>query len=123
VPDPGLSAYTSAIPKTVSRIRGADARMARGLGSTRHKAMEFLKRAPVFKVDLDINELTTSAVGIATHQKTCDKILGPKQQAQVFSGRWVDKNNNNLVFYLGKRWVGPLTEDVSPLVLHVTKLV
>jgi hypothetical protein len=88
--------------------------MVKGLKSTRKKAMEFLNRAPAFQVNMDIETLTNSITGIAAQQNICSTKLGPNKPAQVFSGRWVDKNNKDLAFYPAKRWMDtPPAVDVS----------
>jgi hypothetical protein len=48
-------------------------------------------RAPIFQVDLNLDELTTNISDTKIQQDICNNELGPGQPAQVFSGQWVDK--------------------------------
>lgn len=103
------------------RNRSVKSRKERGIKGVIQKAKEFLARASVFKADdIDINALTTSTAGLAIQQHICDTVLGPDQPAQVFSGRWVDKNNQDIAFYLAKRWYdAPVDGNVGLPAPHV----
>jgi len=87
--------------------------MKQALRSTRCKAEAFLKFAPVFEVDLDLDSLTTSVVDIKEQQRICDMELGPNQPAQVFSGQWRTRSGDPLAFYLSNRWNDAKAEGVS----------
>ena len=82
----------------------------------KHKATQFLKNAPIFQVNLDINELDNSIKDIKSQQYICDKDLGEDKQAQVFSGQWVDRNGKKLLFYLAERWANDTVQvEVSKI--------
>jgi len=83
------------------------------------KAKCFLKHAPIFKVNLDVDSLTTGISDLKIQQDICDKVLGESQLAQVFSGQWVDINGKKIAFYIAERWNNNVKAKVSKFFFFV----
>ena len=113
IPNPKLDRYMSDLPKPNNSVRSVEVHMKQALRSTKRKAEAFLKFAPVFEVDLDLDSLTTSIVDLKEQEEICDTELGPNQPAQVFSGQWQTRSGNPLAFYLSNRWTDAKEEGVS----------
>jgi hypothetical protein len=113
VPNPKLSTYSSDIPNPKMSVRSVARRKETSLKSTRRKAEAFLKFAPIFEVDIDVEGLTKSTVDLKVQQQICDTELGPNQPAQCFSGQWRTGSGQALLFYIADRWADLKKEDVS----------
>lgn len=106
--------YTNILPETQRNTRSPEARENLLLKNTKRKAEHFLLRAPTFKVDLDIDTLTTDMADLKLQQAICDNKLGENQPAQIFSGQWVDNNGTKIAFYLAERWLdSPVRSQAS----------
>jgi len=115
-----LVQYTSDLPNPKKSVRSIIAREKKSLRTIKHTAEQFLKRAPTFQVDLDLDELTNSISDIKLQEDVCDKELGADQPAQVFSGQWVDKKGKKIAFYLAERWAGePVQSEVGKFYLYL----
>ena len=110
VPDPRLDRYTSDLHRSRKSVRSELARENRALLCTRQKAEKFLKHAPVFKADLDLDSLTTGMSDLKLQQDICDRELGQDQPSQVFSGQWIDRKGVKIAFYLAERWADDLPQ-------------
>jgi hypothetical protein len=112
-----LGSYTEILPKLKTnhreKRRGRKTKKDKYKKSALFKAKCFLKHAPIFKVDLDLDSLTTGISDLTIQQDICDKDLGESQPAQVFSGQWVDKNGKKIAFYIAERWYNTVEAKVS----------
>lgn len=118
-----MDQYTRDLPRSKSTVRSKISLEEKALKSTRCRAEEFLRRAPTFKVDLDLETLTTSIAGRKAQQDICDTELGPDQPAQVFSAQWQDRCGRKLAFYLADRWRDdPVAGDVSIYLRSIIRL-
>ena len=75
-----------------------------------HKFMEFAQRI-VLPVTLEELKKPLKEAGVRRLNKICDNELGPNQPARSTSAIYLDKNNEPVLFYFGKRMY---KEDQKP---------
>lgn len=104
MPDPKLDIYTSDLANPQSTTRSIESRDKITLKSTRVKVKHFLRTAPRFQTDIDLDELTTSRKDLAAQATKVSTMSDPRFPSQAFSGQWLDRNGKPLLFYLAHRW-------------------
>jgi hypothetical protein len=91
---------------TPNRSRSLKSLEERLLGKITKNTEKYLQSAPVFTVDVTLEELTalnTNKEMKASLQKLCIKMEHESWETQAFSATWVDKNGVPLFYYLSHR--------------------